>query len=145
MPLYICLVPKPPNLSQLYISFLSYHILWSDEKNFRTYMCSRSNFSHYDNSWNDCFSSLSATNVIHAVSASLGIIYIALWTKYKSQEDLLLGSLLLGLNIWTRTDGIVFVLGALPVIGFISIKINNGKHSFHHYVLLFLHYFGCFL
>lgn len=90
------------------------------------------------------FSSLSATNVIHAVSASLGIIYIALWTKYKSQEDLLLGSLLLGLNIWTRTDGIVFVLGALPVIGFISIKINNGKHSFHHYVLLFLHYFGCF-
>lgn len=33
-----------------YISFLSYHILWSDEKNFRTYMCSRSNFSHYDNS-----------------------------------------------------------------------------------------------
>ena len=73
------------------------------------------------------FSSLSATNVIHAVSASLGIIYIALWTKYKSQEDLLLGSLLLGLNIWTRTDGIVFVLGALPVIGFISIKNKQWK------------------
>ena len=62
------------------------------------------------------FSSLSATNVIHAVSASLGIIYIAIWFKYREKKDLYLGALSLGLNIWTRTDGIVFILAALFVI-----------------------------
>jgi len=68
------------------------------------------------------FSSLSATNVIHAVSASLGIIYIALWVRFRFSKDLLLGSLLLGLNVWTRTDGIVFVLAAWVVVGFVSFK-----------------------
>ena len=62
------------------------------------------------------FSSLSATNVILAVSASLGIIYIAIWFKYREKKDLYLGALSLGLNIWTRTDGIVFILAALFVI-----------------------------
>ncbi len=68
------------------------------------------------------FSSLSATNVIHAVSASLGIIYIALWTKSDHRKDLLLGSLLLGLNVWTRTEGVVFIFAALLVVGFVSLK-----------------------
>lgn len=62
------------------------------------------------------FSSLSATNVIHAVSASLGIIYMAVWFKYREKKDLYLASLLLGLNIWTRTDGVVFILAAAFVI-----------------------------
>lgn len=73
------------------------------------------------------FSSLSVTNVIHAVSASLGIIYIALWTRYKHQKDMLLGSLLLGINVWTRTDGIVFILAALPVVAFVAIRDRQWK------------------
>jgi hypothetical protein len=68
------------------------------------------------------FSSMSATNVIHAVSASLGIIYVALWFKYREKKDLYLASLLLGLNIWTRTDGIVFILAALFVVSVDAIK-----------------------
>ena len=62
------------------------------------------------------FSSLSATNVIHAVSASLGIIYLALWFRKRETKDLYLGSLLLGINIWTRTDGIVFIAAALLAV-----------------------------
>lgn len=62
------------------------------------------------------FSSLSATNVIHAVTASLGIIYIALWLQGRERKDLYLGSLLLAVNIWTRTEGIVFIAAALAVV-----------------------------
>ncbi len=73
------------------------------------------------------FSSLSATNVIHAVSASLGIIYISIWSKSRQIKDLYLASLLLGLNIWTRTDGIVFILSALLIIAIDAIKRKNWK------------------
>lgn len=62
------------------------------------------------------FSSLSATNVIHAVSASLGVIYVSIWFRFREKKDLYTGSLLLGLNIWTRTDGVVFILAALFVV-----------------------------
>lgn len=68
------------------------------------------------------FSSLSATNVIHAIMVSLGVIYAALWFREKHQKDLTLGSVLLGLNIWTRTDGVVFILAALVVVGIACIK-----------------------
>ncbi|MDO4162921.1 MAG: glycosyltransferase family 39 protein [Bacteroides sp.] len=62
------------------------------------------------------FSSLSITNVIHAVSASMGIIHVAMWLRDRKQGDLLLATLLLGLNVWTRTDGVVFILAALTVV-----------------------------
>lgn len=62
------------------------------------------------------FSSLSATNVIHAVTASLGVIYMALWFRNKEHKDLYLGSLLLALNLWTRTEGIIFIGAALCVM-----------------------------
>ncbi len=73
------------------------------------------------------FSSLSATNVIHAVSASLGIIYISLWFKYRERKDLYLASLLLGINIWTRTDGVVFICAALLVVFIDVIKTRQWK------------------
>lgn len=62
------------------------------------------------------FSSLSATNTIHAVYASLGIIYIAIWIKERKKKDLYIGSLLLALNLWTRMDGIAFIGAAGLVI-----------------------------
>lgn len=74
------------------------------------------------------FSSLSATNVIHAVCASLGIIYVALWFKYRESKDLYLGSLLLGLNMWIRTDGVVFICAALFVVFIDAIKSKNWKN-----------------
>lgn len=83
------------------------------------------------------FSSLSATNVIHAVSASLGIIYIAIWFKYREKKDLYLGALSLGLNIWTRTDGIVFILAALFVITIDAIIKKTWKSPMP--VLFFFH------
>jgi hypothetical protein len=84
------------------------------------------------------FSSMSATNVIHAVSASLGIIYVALWFRYRERKDLHLGSLLLGLNIWTRTDGVVFILAALLVVSFDAVKKSRGWRSLIPLTLSFI-------
>ena len=69
------------------------------------------------------FSSLSATNVIHAVSASLGIIYIAIWFKYREKKDLYLGALSLGLNIWTTNDNALYASG----LGFANITGMSSK------------------
>ncbi|MDR1918548.1 MAG: glycosyltransferase family 39 protein [Tannerellaceae bacterium] len=65
------------------------------------------------------FSSLSMTNVIHAIFASLSLIYMALWFRGREQKDLLLCGLLLGGNILSRTEGIVFT-GAVLLLLFVD-------------------------
>lgn len=75
------------------------------------------------------FSSLSATNVIHAVTASLGVIYLSLWFKQRERRDLYLSVILLGLNMWTRTDGVVFILAAL-LVAFVDACRNKEWKSF---------------
>lgn len=62
------------------------------------------------------FSSLSGVNVIDAVYASLGLIYVFMWLGSKSTPQLALGSLLLALNVWCRAEGVVFVLVAGLVV-----------------------------
>lgn len=74
------------------------------------------------------FSSLSATNNIHAVFAASGMIYIALWLKYKEKKDLYLATLLLGLNLLCRTEGLVFILAALLVLGIHALKYKDWKN-----------------
>ena len=59
------------------------------------------------------FSSLSGTNVMNAVYASLGIIYILCWLQDDKNDCLLLGSLLLAINVWCRAEGGVFILVAV--------------------------------
>ncbi|MDR1344001.1 MAG: glycosyltransferase family 39 protein [Tannerellaceae bacterium] len=67
------------------------------------------------------FSSLSMTNVIHAVFASLSVIYMALWLggKERDKKDLVMCGALLGANILCRTEGIVFT-GAVAIVLFID-------------------------
>lgn len=74
------------------------------------------------------FSSMSATNVIHAAYASLGIIYVAVWIKKKDLNNLIIGGLLLGANMWARTDGIVFVGAAMVIVIISSLKTGNIKN-----------------
>lgn len=55
------------------------------------------------------FSSLSATNVLHAAMASTGLIYVCMWCNDTKEKHLLiLGALLLAINHWLRAEGIVF-------------------------------------
>jgi hypothetical protein len=62
------------------------------------------------------FSSLSITNVMHAVFASLGIIYMVLWLRGRRSSDLLLCGILLGANVWARREGVVFIGAALLIL-----------------------------
>ena len=54
------------------------------------------------------FSSLSGTNVIHAFYASIGILYLILWSRERDCSILYLSALLLWMNIWTRNEGVAF-------------------------------------
>lgn len=73
------------------------------------------------------FSLFSITNVIHAAYASLGVIYTTLWLRQRQRRDLLLAAVLLGLNVWCRTDGIVFTGAAICVLGIDALRKKTGK------------------
>ncbi|MDR0769363.1 MAG: glycosyltransferase family 39 protein [Dysgonamonadaceae bacterium] len=62
------------------------------------------------------WSSLSMTNVIHAVFASLSVIYMSLWFQTREKKDLLLCGSLLGGNILSRNEGIVFTAAVLLLL-----------------------------
>ncbi|MDR1938845.1 MAG: glycosyltransferase family 39 protein [Tannerellaceae bacterium] len=83
------------------------------------------------------FSSLSMTNVIHAVFASLSVIYMALWFRGREKKDLLLCGMLLGGNILSRTEGIVFT-GAVLFLLFIDAFRTKQYKGFLQHALLAL-------
>ncbi len=68
------------------------------------------------------FSSLSATNVMHAVSASLGLLYVVGWLTQDNRRDLYIGSLLLAVNVWCRAEGVVFIGTALLLVALRTVR-----------------------
>jgi len=62
------------------------------------------------------FSSHSATNVMHAAFASLGIIYVFSYIKNHEKKDLYISGVLLGANMWCRSEGVVFIIAAFAVL-----------------------------
>lgn len=75
------------------------------------------------------FSSLSGTNVMNAVYASLGIIYILRWLQDDKNDCLLLGSLLLAINVWCRAEGVVFILVAVLLAAYKAFRKRMWKQS----------------
>jgi len=55
------------------------------------------------------FSSMSATNVMHAVFASLGTIYGIRWLNNEEKGDMFISAILLSANVWTRSEGVIFI------------------------------------
>lgn len=84
------------------------------------------------------FSSLSMTNVIHAIYASLGIIYLVLWFKDRDIKYLYLSGVLLGANIWCRTEGIVFIVAALFVLLFDALRKKQYYDLFKCGLIMFI-------
>lgn len=93
------------------------------------------------------FSSLSGTNCIHALYASLGIIYLIAWWKNKKDSSLLwLSAALLMGNVWTRNEGLAFIGAACLLLLYHAIKTKEYKRFFIYVVLclfpfLFWHLF----
>jgi hypothetical protein len=80
------------------------------------------------------WSSLSMTNVVHAIFASLGIIYLAVWLRERQKRDLFLSAILLAINSWCRTEGILFIGAALGVL-FIDMLLKKNYKDFAFYTL----------
>jgi 4-amino-4-deoxy-L-arabinose transferase-like glycosyltransferase len=73
------------------------------------------------------FSSLSMTNVIHAVFASLGIIYLAVWLRKRQKQDLFLSAVLLAINGLCRMEGVVFIGAASCILFVVTVSTKKWK------------------
>ena len=73
------------------------------------------------------FSSLSGTNFIHALYASLGILFFVAWYYKKIPSFLWISAILLALNCWTRSEGIVFIAASSSILLWESIKNKSYK------------------
>ncbi|MDR0437668.1 MAG: glycosyltransferase family 39 protein [Bacteroidales bacterium] len=62
------------------------------------------------------WSSMSATNVLQAIFASIGVIYGLLWIKEQRSEDLYLSAVFMAMNLWSRNEGLVIVLALGAVL-----------------------------
>ncbi|MDR0507616.1 MAG: hypothetical protein LBH32_12505 [Dysgonamonadaceae bacterium] len=71
------------------------------------------------------FSSMSATNVLHAYYASVGVLFFAAWYYKKEPTLLTVSCILLALNIWTRNEGIVFILACCCIIAWQAIRLKQ--------------------
>ncbi len=68
--------------------------------------------------------SLSLTNLPDAIYVGSAVICIYIWLQKREKPFLILGSVMMGLNMWTRTDGIAF-LGAVGFILLIDAISNK--------------------
>ncbi|MBT8326522.1 MAG: glycosyltransferase family 39 protein [Bacteroidia bacterium] len=55
--------------------------------------------------------SLSLTNVPQTLFAAAGLIAIFEFIQKRDSSYLILGAVLVGLNVWTRSDGVIFIVG----------------------------------
>ena len=84
------------------------------------------------------FSSLSTTNIPIAIYGSLSIIYLYIWLNRREQRYLLIASLLMGFNIWTRSDAVVFNVAGFIVLLFDALKNRNWKELLIYSIIAFL-------
>lgn len=75
------------------------------------------------------FSSLSGTNVIHAVYAALGVIYTVLWLREGDRAFFALAILLTAGGGWVRNESVVFVVASTIVIFLCDRKRRNYKDA----------------
>jgi hypothetical protein len=73
------------------------------------------------------FSSMSGTNVIHAIYASLGTLFFITWYYKKIPSLLWVAAVLLMLNNWVRNEGVAFIGAACCVMLWHSIPRLAGQ------------------
>jgi hypothetical protein len=81
------------------------------------------------------WSSLSMTNIIHAIFASLGVIYLSIWLRERQKRDLFLSAILLAINVWCRMEGLVFIGVALCIL-FVDMLLKKNCKDFAFYTLI---------
>jgi hypothetical protein len=83
------------------------------------------------------FSTFVKTNVIQMIYASLGIVSLLIWVEVKQWRYFYLSAILLGLNAWTRSEGIEFMGVGMALVSWHCFKGRkvSGRQLFV-YVLL---------
>ncbi|MBN2367279.1 MAG: glycosyltransferase family 39 protein, partial [Calditrichaeota bacterium] len=66
--------------------------------------------------------SLSLTNLPGAAFVCGGSLFLYLWWKEEKSSHLIISGLMFGLNVWTRSDGIVFSVAAVFIMFLITIR-----------------------
>ncbi len=82
--------------------------------------------------------SLSLTNLPAATFGAGGVLFLYLWWKEQQSVHLVLSGLCLGLNTWTRSDGVAFNLAAAIVLFFIVMHKRHFLPWLYHSLLSFL-------
>ncbi len=75
--------------------------------------------------------SLSLTNVPQTFFAAAGLIALFEYIQKRDRSFLLLGAIMIGLNVWTRSDGVIFILGGgamLLIDGFRNHRMKIGNY-----------------
>lgn len=70
---------------------------------------------------------LSNSNLPGVIFIGIGGLFFCNWMIERKQSDLIIAALLLGLNVWLRSDGVVFNLAASLILLIDSIKKRNFK------------------
>ncbi|MDR0757762.1 MAG: hypothetical protein LBF85_07950 [Tannerella sp.] len=71
------------------------------------------------------FSSMSGSNFVHALYASLGLLFFAVWYYKKMPSFLWLSAALLMLNVWTRNEGLAFIGAACCLLAWQCIDFKR--------------------
>jgi hypothetical protein len=73
------------------------------------------------------FSSMSGVNFTHALYASMGLLFFAVWYYKKIPSFLWLAAALLMLNVWTRNEGLAFIGAACCLLCYHNIRVKQYK------------------
>lgn len=73
-------------------------------------------------------SALSLTNIPQTFFSSAGLIFIALFISEKQKDYFWIGAILIGLNVWSRYDGLVYIGGGAMMLFMEMIARKKFKH-----------------
>jgi len=88
------------------------------------------------------FSSLSTTNIPTAIYGSLAIIYLYLWLNKREKRYLIISSILMAFNVWTRSDAVVFNITGFAVLFMDAIIKKQWKALFIYSIISFPLFFA---
>ncbi len=81
--------------------------------------------------------SLSLTNLPGAAYVTAGLLFLFRWWKERQPGQLMLSGFMLGLNGWTRSDGIIFCIAASLVLFVIVLRKKKFSLWIYHGILSF--------
>lgn len=87
-------------------------------------------------------SSLSLTNIPGALYAAIGLINLFIWYDQGKTKYFIIAAILLAMNVWARSDGIVFNAAGLALVGYKCIREKRYTKLVQFVLISFLPFFA---